>query len=555
MNEKTMNAKRSMQQLSCFLIFVSLLSTGQALANDAAASVIIVANALDPDSVAIAEYYAAQRGIPRENIIQLETSTEETITLSEYVGTIRNTLLNHHLQREWISGVKSAAKDAYGRERLSVAVHRMSYLVTVRGVPLRFSHDPALLESELTQIPRQFQVNQAAVDSELALLPAPAGLSMTAFTPNPYFEGKPVSTSDASRIIKVSRLDGPGKADVIRMIDQTLAAEKTGLIGRAYIDTGGPHAKGDEWLHQTGDLARAAYFDTEFETSKRPRGYPDRLDAPALYFGWYQRHAYGPWQEARWSVPPGAIGYHLHSFSATTVRSKSKAWVGPLIAQGYCATFGYVYEPYLEFTIRPHLFLQYLLAGKNFGDAIMLSNPVLSWQTVAVGDPLYRPFAKNLQAQLASGMEGPYAAYLGLRQLNRLEAEASADEALAYARKLFVSQPSLAVALRLARMYAARQQNNKALEVLKVIRFIHSFSRDETALVQRIANLLHELGDSSMAFEIYQKLLAERGQPKALRIALLEGGVPVAAAASEPAQSYNWQLEAQQLKHPPPPKK
>jgi len=88
-----------------------------------------------------------------------------------------------------------------------------------------------------------------------------------------------------------------------------------------------------------------------------------------------------------------------------------------------------------------------------------------------------------------------------------------------------------------------------------VIRFIHSFSRDETALVQRIANLLHELGDSSMAFEIYQKLLAERGQPKALRIALLEGGVPVAAAASEPAQSYNWQLEAQQLKQPPPPKK
>jgi len=91
--------------------------------------------------------------------------------------------------------------------------------------------------------------------------------------------------------------------------------------------------------------------------------------------------------------------------------------------------------------------------------------------------------------------------------------------------------------------------------VLKVIRYINSFSRDETALVQRIANLLHDLGDARLALEIYQKLLSERGQPKALRIALLEGGVPVATAAGESTSASNWLLEAQRLRQPPAPKK
>ncbi|MFO8027879.1 MAG: TIGR03790 family protein, partial [Opitutales bacterium] len=541
-----------MKQFWLFLIVASLGFAAPTRADDAA-SVVVLVNSEDADSVAIGEYYAKQRGIPLDNIVRLETSTEETVSLREYVETISNPLLNELLDREWIKGVKSRKKDRYGRERLAAAAHRIRYLVTVRGVPLRFSNDPELVEQ--AQIPKQFQVNRASVDSELALLPAPPNLSMTAFQANPYFEGKPVSDSDANRIIKVSRLDGPTKEDVIRLIDRTLEAEASGLIGRAYIDAGGPHAKGDEWINATGDLAKEAYFDTEFETSKRPRGYQDRLDGPALYFGWYRRHAYGPWREARWSVPPGAIAYHLHSFSATTVRSASKGWVGPLVAQGYCATFGYVYEPYLEFTIRPQLFLQYLLDGQSFGDAVMSSNPALSWQAVAVGDPLYRPFRKDLDAQLATSTESPDAAYLVLRQFNRLEAEGPEDEALAYIRKQFVTQPSLAIAYRLARTYQDRDQPGEALEVLKVIRHINSFNRDDVALVQRIADLLHELGASELAFQVYEKLLDERGQPKGLRIPLLEGGAPVADAAGESSVSSRWSLESRQLKQPPESKK
>lgn len=537
------------------IIFALILGVAtNVFANDAD-SVVIVVNGNDPDSVSIGRHYAQSREIPFENIIELKTSSKETITLPEYVETINNPLLNELLEREWISGVKRSDKDRYGRERLTVAVHKIRYLVTVRGIPLRIANAPDLIEPNLDQIPKNFQVNRAAVDAELALLPAPPSLSMTAFLPNPFFEGRPVSDSDANRIICVSRLDGPSKSDVIRLIDRTLEAEETGLMGRAYIDAGGPHKKGDEWINEAGDIAKAAFFDTEFETTRRPRGYQDRLDAPAIYIGWYRHHAYGPWREARWSVPPGAIGYHLHSYSATTVRSNTKSWVGPFVAQGYCATFGYAFEPYLEFTVRPQLFLKYLLEGQTFGDAIMLSKPALSWQTVAVGDPLYRPFQKSLDEQLKTSMDGPYAAYLGLRQLNRLEAEASGEDALAYARKLFVTNPSLAIAYRLARIYEDKGQTKEAIEVLKVIRYISIFSRDEAVLVQRIANLLHKLGESQMAFDIYEKLLADRDQPRGLRIALLDGGSPVAAAAGEAALASRWDLESQTLKRPLEPKK
>ncbi|MEO0510956.1 MAG: TIGR03790 family protein [Verrucomicrobiota bacterium] len=539
------------------LVFFSILLLFQGIALSAAVSsdpdaesVVVLVNSSDPESVAIGDYYAKRRGIPSENIIGLKMPKAETIGIREYVETISNPLLNELLEREWISAVKSPQLDAYGRERLSVVVHRIRYLVTVRGVPLRFNNEPELIESGLDNIPKEFQINRGSVDSELALLTGPPNTTMTAFVPNPFFGGKAVSDTDANRVIKISRLDGPSKDDVIGLIDRTLEAEETGLMGRAYIDSGGPHKKGDEWINAAGDLAKAAFFDTDFESSRRLRSYGQRLDAPAIYVGWYRANAYGPWRDRLWSVPPGAIGYHLHSFSAPTVRSLTKGWIGALVAQGYCATFGYTYEPYLEFTVRPHFFLEYLLKGGSFGDAISISNPSLSWQTVAVGDPLYRPFKKGLEQQLEESIESPFSAYLGLRNMNRLEAVEGVEAAEAYARQFFIRYPSLAVAFRLAKYFEQSGQNQQAVEVLKFIRYISSFSRDENILALRIANLLHKNGESEMAFDIYQKLLGERAIPKDLKIALLTGGSPVAAAVGQSALSSRWNLEAQSLKVP-----
>jgi hypothetical protein len=274
-------------------------------------------------------------------------------------------------------------------------------------------------------------------------------------------------------------------------------------------------------------------------------GFEDRLDAPAIYMGWYRQHAYGPWSLPRWSVPPGAIGFHLHSFSATTVRSAERGWLGPLVRQGYCATFGNVFEPYLEYTHRPQVVLQHLLGGGNFGDAVMQANPVLSWQTVAIGDPLYRPFSRDLLAETPPLLQGPFATYHDLRRINQVAAGEGAAQALIEGRARFAELPSAPLALRLSELFVAEGRQREAASLLQFMRYIDRFPVDEVGLARRIADQLHRLGETALALELYQKMLADRQLPPGLREATLRGGLAIAEAAGDGQLTSRWSLELQ----------
>jgi len=534
---------------------ISLLTTcvtGQAAGE--AAQVVVLVNTNDSGSAEIAKYYTQQRGIPKANIIALEMPTKETVTVREFVDTIYNPLLNTLIEKNWMNAVKANGRDCVGRERVSMATHHISYLVTTRGVPVRIANDPMLLGAESEQLPKQFKVNNGSVDGELALLAASSNLPMTAFVPNPLFSKITPTSSNEKRVIRVSRLDGPSVAVVKKLIARSMQAEAQGLMGRAYFDMGGPHAKGDEWMAAAGDLAVTAYFDTNFEKTKRPMDGRDRFDAPAIYMGWYRQNAYGPWLQPKWTVPPGAIGFHLHSFSAKTVRSTRIGWLGAFVNQGYCATVGNVYEPYLEYTHHPHMLLAALLEGHTFGEAAMFCNPVLSWQGVAIGDPLYRPFKVGLDAQLKVSMKNELSAYLCLRQINRLQAEGQSGEALTFARTQFVRQPSLALAYKLAKLYDAKGETKKAVEALRVTRYITVFSSDEVVLVKKIADFLNKYEERGLALDLYRKLIARDGLAKALKISLLESGAKIALEQGENTLSSAWSLTAQKLKAPAPAK-
>jgi uncharacterized protein (TIGR03790 family) len=515
-----------------------------------AKDVVIVVNENDPESLAIGRYYASTRGIPEKNIVRLSVSTEETITVQQYVETIANPLLNVLLENERIKGVKSKFQDRYGRDRLSVCVHQIPYLVLIRGIPLRIANDPELLEPNSSNLPTQFRVNHGSVDGEIALLLAASDTSMTAFVPNPYFQKSEISSIHSNRLLKVSRLDGPTKASVIHLIDRSIEAERTGLMGRAYIDLGGPHKTGDDWIRAAGELVEAAHFDTDYNTAKRRIDHRDRLDAPAIYMGWYHHSAYAQWRAPRWPVPPGAIGFHLHSFSATSVRDPKK-WLGAFVAQGYCATMGNVYEPFLEYTHRPQTMLAHLLSGGRFGDAIMMSTPVLSWQAVAIGDPLFRPFKVSLEAQLENPGEHPFASYSSIREVNRLLVEEGREVAIAFARARFVNQPSLALAYSLAQLYEAAGDERASVEVLRIIRYMTVFSVDEYVLARKIASFLHKHGESELALKIFQNLLSERNLDRHLKISLYESGVPVAESMNEPLLAARWKQAARRLRNPP----
>ncbi len=117
----------------------------------------------------------------------------------------------------------------------------------------------------------------------------------------------------------------------------------------------------------------------------------------ALYYGWYAQKVAGPFTRSDFHFVPGAIAVHIHSFSASTIRDANANWVAPLISKGAAASLGYVYEPYLQLTSHLDVFNDRLLHGFTFAESAYMSIRALSWMSVMVGDPLYRPYATWLQ--------------------------------------------------------------------------------------------------------------------------------------------------------------
>lgn len=85
---------------------------------------------------------------------------------------------------------------------------------------------------------------------------------------------------------------------------------------------------------------------------------------------------------------------HLHSFSAADFKVPGKGWSSALLEKGAAVTVGNVYEPFLGACHRFDIFVDRLLDGYTVAEASWMSMPVLSWQGVVFGDPLYRPYAR-----------------------------------------------------------------------------------------------------------------------------------------------------------------
>jgi len=117
----------------------------------------------------------------------------------------------------------------------------------------------------------------------------------------------------------------------------------------------------------------------------------------ALYYGWYYPNVAGPFTQPDFNFVPGAIAMHIHSFSANTLRDPNASWVGPLVSRGAAASVGNVYEPYLQLTTLPNILNDRLLHGFTFAESAYSATQALSWMSVMVGDPLYRPYASWIQ--------------------------------------------------------------------------------------------------------------------------------------------------------------
>lgn len=539
---------------SCLAALVVLAGGGPLRADDLAARVVILANARQPDSVRLAEFYAEKRGIPAANIIALPLPEAEDITWREFIDQVYQPVQDMLYQRGWIEGTATSLLDKLGRKRYGFTGHHLSYLVVCRGVPLRIYNDPTLLdESNPRRIAPQFNKNEAAVDAELSLL-AQSGSEITGMISNPLFANEHPSSLDAEMVVKVSRLDGPTFENARRLVTSALEAESQGLLGRYYIDLKGPHPDGDAWLESTFTQLQDMGFDGDLDRQGGTFGAEARFDAPVFYFGWYAGNLNGPFAAADFALPPGAIALHIHSFSAHTLRSAGSGWCGPLVARGVAATLGNVFEPYLQLSHRPNLLLRALSHGRTLGDAAYYALPALSWQAVVIGDPLYRPFKVPLaqQEQAAGALPPSLAPYAVIRRANLLLRQNDRSAALAALKAGMRDRPSLALGLALAKLQLSGGDAKAAVATLGFATMLKQFRLQDWPLAREIAGLLAAHDGRGPALRIYATLARGKAPTAEAQLALLAEARATADAAGDLGLSLDFARQLNELAAPPP---
>jgi uncharacterized protein (TIGR03790 family) len=374
------------------LLIVCVLAAQPARAEEPlAAATVVVYNKTAPDAVELAKFYAQKRGIPFDHIVGLTCSLAEEISRDEYNATIANRLREIFKAKQWWS-VRETED-----HREAVMTTSIRFVALIRGMPLKVR---AALEPYPGDRRGDGPIedrNEASVDSELATLgyfsPQISGARL-----NSYFKSfQPINQSEDPALLLVCRLDAPTASTVKQMIIDTIAAEKNGLWGRAYVDAGGSsgdssRSMGDEWLALIRQQLHKVGVPVVYDDSPQmfPEGYP--MTDCALYYGWYSDHPVGVFTQPGFHFVQGAIAVHIHSYSASTLRDPHANWVGPLLSLGAAASMGNVFEPYLQLTSHLDIFNERLLHGFTFAESAYMSIPGLSWMSVIVGDPLYRPY-------------------------------------------------------------------------------------------------------------------------------------------------------------------
>jgi uncharacterized protein (TIGR03790 family) len=501
---------------ACLLFALTVLSVpahAQLIADwDAAAETAVIFNPDFPGSQELASYYAEKRHIPKERLIGLRCPQEDSMSRGEFDELLRKPLLKlFESSHWWIAEPPTPGKPLTGdgiRSPMAPSA-RVRVLVLMRGVPFQVRRGPPN--------PKQSEEDEASVDSELTVLglnnpPVKGGLR------NPYFDQQSRFShfQGSSGLLIVGRLDGPDDKTVRGMIDDAIQAEQTGLLGRAVIDLAqksGVYQEGEEWLKNSADSFRRAGIPVFIDRSEKVLLDAWPLPDTILYFGWYTDHISGALASPTFRFKRGAIACHLHSFSASIIRSHDKAWAGPLLSHGAAVTFGNVFEPYLSLTLHFDVFNKRLLEGHTVGEAAWNATPALSWMNVVLGDPLYRPFGKGLGAKLGEGADRDYTLYQGMVKRMAADTDARIKTALT---DLAEKRKSTRLLELTALMSALQSKNPEAIDLLEHAGFATREVADVLRLQLYRAELLRRAGKADDARRLLREVLkddANKNQP------------------------------------------
>ena len=385
--------------------------------------VLVLANKNVPSSVALAKYYMKKRRLPADHLLKLQVSDEEQCTreayetkiaapLRKYLKTsapsrkIRCLLLMYGLPLK-IAAPQMDRNERRKYKRLKQCEKEL--LARLAALRNKQDKDHEKIKAELAELKKRLKAvskndQRASLDSEIALV-LEENYPLSGWPPNPFFAGYHARWLMQKRdtTLLVSRLDGPTAGVVRRVIDDSVAAERSGLKGKAYFDARWPRSRKkasfrgksgyqfyDASIYRAADLVRQTGCMPVIVNDKPGVFQPGQCPNAALYCGWY---SLGKYVEA-FTWARGSVGYHIASAECKTLkRAGSQVWCKRMLEEGIAATLGPVNEPYVQAFPVPELFFRFLLDGYwTLAECYALSKPFCSWQMVLIGDPLYRPF-------------------------------------------------------------------------------------------------------------------------------------------------------------------
>jgi uncharacterized protein (TIGR03790 family) len=255
-------------------------------------------------------------------------------------------------------------------------------------------------QAEYLKTPEPKFEGTAAFDNELALV-------MWDFYPrarwqlNPLHYRVPAAAVLPAPVYMVMRIDAGTVKAARALIDASIKAEEEGLKGTAVVDAKGvgDHQNAynafDVRLGALAQLIREKstlelFYDHQVEVITRPP--EDRVRSVALYCGWYTAN-----YVRSFNFVPGAVGYHVQSFTMSTLHNNVMGmWTSGMLQDGAAATLGPVDEPYLTSFPDPVDFFGLLMTGKlTLAEVYWKTTPMTSWMITMIGDPLYTPFKNS----------------------------------------------------------------------------------------------------------------------------------------------------------------
>lgn len=479
-------------------------------------SVVVIYNSRVPDSKKIADHYAAKRNVPAGQILSFQLPEGEVISRDEFERNLQQPLWNELRERKlWT--LREAADTQSTTQRCNVVESKIRYAVLCYGVPLKIAPEPTRKEAQNEKLPVELRRNEAAVESELTLLPMfDQKLPIVGATVNHLLNTtNRAMIHPTNGVLMVTRIDGPTAEIAMGLVDKALEAEESGLFGNVYVDMRGvtePGMKqGDDMMKATSELARLYGFDVVIDDSSRTFSPSTPLSDIAFYCGWYDQSVSGPFTNGMARFRPGAFAYHLHSFSSRALRVTDVWWTGPLLAAGATATMGCTEEPYLQAT--PHmnsLFYRLVQLGFTYGEAAFASQPWFSWQIAVIGDPLYRPFAKNQQERFREliARNDKNIEWSLLMWVNFLQAKnASLDEIEKFYRETEPAQKSALMQEELGDIYKSKGKLINALDPYGKALKGDMQPLQRLRLIMKAAPLFASMGRAQQAYDLYQEVL------------------------------------------------